>query len=927
MGSLKDLTGGLKETLAGGVKMEGPTVTESGPNLNPHCLEGAMRCEVNSSGEFSHTDVGEEQKSDVPQSLGANDSLGRHSDDGGKAPQCGKWSGDNTDTVPGHFITEESAEKLDSSLPIVPVNNRTSSELLDESLNKAGGGQAQGEEPGHGTHEEAMKSVKSSNREPTILVTNHDSSHLTETECPRETASTFHATEPETDTPCMEGHDLGHEQDVELHQEAAQSSDTQTPHDLNMKETPGTVAHKEPAETNIEVKKASEQKHMEQLQGNEAESCHVFSFKGQSRGASLEDPSKETAGLLSPVLSPAPPISGHQHIQTQVSLEAPMCHSAATSPMTPPEGCGTFFFPYSFRKAGLDSTDTSLLVNKDGQMSDLLSFRSIATSPIGPLTPTVPESPCPEIKITGVKGVTELEKVNWVMSSNSQKGAVQDVHRDERGVTRELSKDAKTAPQSATIEEKGKGEKSLNESSRKSSNVAGPGHASGEENVNGTQDTQVSQSVNTAELSQKHRGFDKGQSEQTKTRQVTVEVLACSDGAPHLKSQSRGVSLEEPSKESVSLLSPVLSPAPPISGHQHIQTQVSLEAPMCHSAATSPMTPPESCGTFFFPYSFKKAGLDSTETGLASFRSIATSPMTPLTPKVPESPCPEIKVTEDKGVTEIPEDKKPTVLTEVPEDKNPTVLTEVPEVKKPTVLTEVPEVKKPTEPTEGPEVKKPTMLTEVPEVKKSTMLTEVLEVKKPKEPTKVPEVKKPTMLTEVPEIPEVKRDAMITDAEGVTALTAEDGQQEAVQGVRWDEKGMTWEVYGAAVEVEVLGTAIQKHLEKQSEDHGKEAPSVSPPVSPPPDPAPAPAPAPAPTAAVVSDPPPSPPPLPPSPPPPSPPPPTASAPSRSGSVKGQDAAGEEREGKKKKRHRRNPFRAVLRSMRRPRCCSRAHTIE
>ncbi|XP_026136185.1 G protein-regulated inducer of neurite outgrowth 1-like [Carassius auratus] len=38
---------------------------------------------------------------------------------------------------------------------------------------------------------------------------------------------------------------------------------------------------------------------------------------------------------------------------------------------------------------------------------------------------------------------------------------------------------------------------------------------------------------------------------------------------------------------------------------------------------------------------------------------------------------------------------------------------------------------------------------------------------------------------------------------------------EPVQEVSWDEKGMTWEVYGAVVEVAVLGSAIQKHLEKQ----------------------------------------------------------------------------------------------------------------
>ncbi|XP_044133334.1 G protein-regulated inducer of neurite outgrowth 1 [Bufo gargarizans] len=45
---------------------------------------------------------------------------------------------------------------------------------------------------------------------------------------------------------------------------------------------------------------------------------------------------------------------------------------------------------------------------------------------------------------------------------------------------------------------------------------------------------------------------------------------------------------------------------------------------------------------------------------------------------------------------------------------------------------------------------------------------------------------------------------------------------EPVREVSWDEKGMTWEVYGASMEVEVLGMAIQKHLEKQIEEHERQ---------------------------------------------------------------------------------------------------------
>ncbi|XP_060621586.2 G protein-regulated inducer of neurite outgrowth 1 isoform X1 [Anolis sagrei] len=51
---------------------------------------------------------------------------------------------------------------------------------------------------------------------------------------------------------------------------------------------------------------------------------------------------------------------------------------------------------------------------------------------------------------------------------------------------------------------------------------------------------------------------------------------------------------------------------------------------------------------------------------------------------------------------------------------------------------------------------------------------------------------------------------------------AQEETPEPVKEVSWDEKGMTWEVYGASMEVEVLGMAIQKHLEKQIEEHGRQ---------------------------------------------------------------------------------------------------------
>ncbi|KAM6380165.1 G protein-regulated inducer of neurite outgrowth 1 [Pluvialis apricaria] len=90
---------------------------------------------------------------------------------------------------------------------------------------------------------------------------------------------------------------------------------------------------------------------------------------------------------------------------------------------------------------------------------------------------------------------------------------------------------------------------------------------------------------------------------------------------------------------------------------------------------------------------------------------------------------------------------------------------------------------------------------------------------------------------------------------------------EPIREVSWDEKGMTWEVYGASMEVEVLGMAIQKHLEKQIEEHGRQV--VMTPQS-----------------------------------------------TRAGSIKGAPRKGEAK---------RQPsvFRALLQNVRRPRCCSRA----
>lgn len=52
----------------------------------------------------------------------------------------------------------------------------------------------------------------------------------------------------------------------------------------------------------------------------------------------------------------------------------------------------------------------------------------------------------------------------------------------------------------------------------------------------------------------------------------------------------------------------------------------------------------------------------------------------------------------------------------------------------------------------------------------------------------------------------------------------EEGEREEKikpQEVAWDKQGMTWEVYGAAVDLECLGTAIQSHLESKIREQQK----------------------------------------------------------------------------------------------------------
>ena len=862
--------------------MEGPTMTESGPTLDRHCSqlpEGAGMCEVNSNSDRSQPAPGEGGEIRPPQSRAVGDTFS----DGGSQPskhaEQPREDG-NDEKVFKHFTTEDGVQQAN---PASLLTGDTPRELSKVPI--------EGQEHSN-TQQKLGRSMTMANQEPTILVTNHDS--MSQDSDEGEMPLQSHSSEPE-------GQKAKPDHEAECSGDMLSSSVGETVAKEGKEGTkdvqPGIVEGSEPNHANSTGEKVT----------------GVCGLTRLSYNAPAEVVGVGTMGMPSPLLSPAPP-PNHHHMQTQSSLEAPSCHSVATSPMTPPQGSGDYFFPYSFRKAGLDTAELPQPL-----------YRSVATAPMSPLTPafTVPEPPCTELKVSAANGSSQQESPQEAHGAD-QMGVGGDRYDEGPKQPAESNKSAETVPpevpsamtlsSSSPTPEQETVDKMRDECVERDINV-GTGQPVPSLTSHGTicsvatqegarergsaptvieldtnnckvQSVDLGPQKSGEDMASRAEGFQiqrggRGHCDLGEARQLTVEDFTFDDV------QSQNAAAER----IVSLASPLLSPAPP-PNHHHIQTQSSLEAPSRHSVATSPMTPPQGSGDYFFPYSFRKAGLDTGELPQPLYRSVATAPMSPLTPAVAvlESPCPEIKVVDVKGVAE---------------------------------------------------------------------------------------------------------QADVEGADGVQeqgTVKASDAQQEVVQQVRWDEKGMTWEVYGAVVEVEVLGTAIQKHLEKQGEEPGKTpiSPPDSPPHSPPPPPPLDPPPSPSPPASPPPPPPDSPPASSPPPPPHSPPEPVSAPSSNGGKIEGGDmvsevdvagevgvtseaaigvelgvasevgVSGEEdakgemavvdevgvaedvgvvaeagvaeadvggQEQEKKTRRRRNPFRAMFRSIRRPRCCSRAHAID
>lgn len=550
--------------------------------------------------------------------------------------------------------------------------------------------------------------------------------------------------------------------------------------------------------------------------------------------------------------SPAP--YGQHHMRTQVSLEVVQCRSAATSPMTPPEGGHSFFFPSSFGRSGAAGADTK---DAELQVGQQVEFCSVATSPMTPKTPSTTAFP----ELIGRETVQQEERVEKSEGQKSSPAEAESEITLKSTTSKELSEgfSSSASPESSascpaaglidsqvTLEDSNQPCKQQRMGSMDQDITILVTHYDNNEEDEeekesffysiepemvkideyeelGENNSDVKTEDGNTETVAPDHGQDTSNTNPPQNKTEEPSVSACDEAKTGVKREKSEAKENKGTCEElrdVSATKPPVPESPAPFGCHNIRTQVSLEVVQCQSAATSPMTPPEGDHAFCFPSSLGRCGAVGTETKDAElqvgqqveFRSVATAPMTPRTPTITSFPEIRKAASIEEKIVEEQEDNKEQVV----EDKE-----------------------------------------------------EVAQ-----EEEKVAEEEK----VEAAE-------------EGVEeAKNCKEKGDEPVQEVSWDEKGMTWEVYGAVVEVTVLGSAIQKHLEKQVK---KRQPSMPPP--PPLNP----------SALPLSP---------------------ESTQGGSGSGKGRAGKRGEQDGDVSRR-RRNPFRQLMENMQQPHCCSKAHTAE
>ncbi|XP_017573904.1 calphotin [Pygocentrus nattereri] len=638
-----------------------------------------------------------------------------------------------------------------------------------------------------------------------------------------------------------------------------------------------------------------------------------------------------------------------QHVQTQVSLEA-MYQSVATSPMTPPQGSAAFFFPYSLSKLGSSGGSEAIasVTMKDAelQVGAQVEYRSVATAPMTPVVTNAPDlqvethsvatAPMTPV-VTNAPGLqVETRSVATAPMTPVVTNAP-DLQVETRSVaTAPMTPIATTAPE-LQVETR-----SVATAPMTPIATAAPELQVETRSVATAPMTPIAtaapalhvdtRSVATAPMTPIATAAPELQVE---TRSIaTAPMTPIATAAPELQVGTRSIATApmtpiattapelqiETRSVATAPMTPIVTAAPEL----QVETRSIATAPMTpiattapalhvetHSVATAPMTPLATAAPVLHVETHSVATAPMTPIVKSApelhtdTRSIATAPMTPIatnalqlheethsvatapmTPIVTQSPQLLVETRSVATAPMTPTATRPPQLHVETRSIATAPMTPI-ATRPPQLHVETRSIA--TAPMTPIATRPPQLHVETRSIATGPM-TPIAR--------KAPELQAHSIATS-PMNPIVLSSPELIPLPEPRAAPGPEEPPEPVQDVSWDEKGMTWEVYGAVVEVAVLGTAIQKHLEKQVKKQQKDSvgtPALAPSSS---------------IADTAS-------PLPSSPP-------ATSASSRCSSAKGSRKK-EEGRGTRGRR-RQNPLRLFFRNVRRPSCCSRAHSEE
>ncbi|XP_060905123.1 G protein-regulated inducer of neurite outgrowth 1 [Labrus mixtus] len=578
-------------------------------------------------------------------------------------------------------------------------------------------------------------------------------------------------------------------------------------------------------------------------------------------------PVPPTPGPCEPC-TPAP--FGQHHMRTQVSLEVVQCHSAATSPMTPPEGGNSFFFPSSFGRPGAVGADTK---DADLQVGKQVEFCSVATSPMTPKTPSTTAFPELTGRETVQRGEERVKQCSVATSPMTPKTPATTAFPELTG-RETVQKKKETGKQSKGSEVEGSLSLIKSQAEAESEKTEALELSTSKEQREGfsSNASQVSSSCCPTVVSTDSRGITKD-SKQQRMGSMDQDITIVVTHHDHSEEDD-----EKPESSACPVEKEMIDEREEISGNndrredekENVPTDAHGHAeddsPSPHKKTAEPAV--SACDEVKTHLNCENSGVRDAKVTSEDVKEVSSSK-----PPVPESPAPfgchNIRT---QVSLEVVQCQSAATSPMTPPEGGQAFCFPSSSLRCGAVGAET----------------KDAELQVGHQVEYRSVATAPMTPRTPVA-TSFPEVRKETSLEEkIVEEEEEKKEDMEDENKMKEEDTKEESNcneksEEPVQEVSWDEKGMTWEVYGAVVEVTVLGSAIQKHLEKQVKKQ-KHQPSMPPP-----------------------------PPL------------NLSAMPLNSEGSGKGKRGEQ-DGEMGRR-RRNPFRQLMENMQQPHCCTRAHSAE